>query len=389
MSELQPPETRSAAEWELLVECCCAEPRAEKLNGLTNRVEWDGLLDFAEDQGVTGQVATELGKLAGERVAGEVKKKLLERHRSQLFSGLRMTGELFRLVERFAKENIGLLAVKGPALAVQAYGDPGMRSYGDLDLLVRQKDIYRATEIMIADGFAAAIPLDAIRAEKTPGQYMFGQRESKLLVELHNENTLRYFPKKLPLEHLFERRRNVPIDGREVPALCTEDMLVLICVHGAKHFWDRLMWIADVSALVTRQKDMDWKLVNYAAQAAGAERMVNTGLRLAVELLRAELPADVWARVERDRVAGLLATETMRSLRNPEQHSPGLWQRALFRMRMRGGGFLGGAGYLVRILFSPTEEDWAAETGGQGNAFSGMARRPWRLARKYAKKNKD
>jgi len=37
-----------------------------------------------------------------------------------------------------------------------------------------------------------------------------------------------------------------------------EDELVLICIHGAKHFWERLMWIADVAALISRQTAINW-----------------------------------------------------------------------------------------------------------------------------------
>jgi hypothetical protein len=382
-----PQTTETRAAWEMLVECACTAAREEKLAELARIVKWERLLDLAEDHGVLGQVATQLGKLGEAFVSAETKRKLTERYRGQLFSGLRMTGELFRLVERFAKEKIGILTVKGPALAVQAYGDPGMRSYGDIDLLVRQKDIFRATEIMIADGFEAAIPLEAIKAGKIPGQYFFGQRESKLIVELHNEFTLRYFPRRLPLEKLFSRQTFVQIDGREVPTLCVEDMLVLICIHGAKHFWDRLMWIADVAALVTWQTEMDWELVYAAAGDVGAERMVNTGLCLAARMLRMKLPAEVLKSVEEDRVAGRLAKQIAESLSDSGETASGLLGRALFRIRMRGEGLFPGVGYLMRLSFSPTEEDWGAETENNGNKFAEMAGRPFRLARKYGKKN--
>jgi len=66
-------------------------------------------------------------------------------------------------------------------------------------------------------------------------------------VEFHTERTFRYHPRPLQMEKLFERSAYVVIDGREVPVLSLEDELVLICVHGAKHFWERLMWIADVA----------------------------------------------------------------------------------------------------------------------------------------------
>ena len=62
-------------------------------------------------------------------VPEEIRQILLEHHREQVFSTLRMTAELFRLLELFAANEIPTLIVKGPALAMQAYGDPTMRSY--------------------------------------------------------------------------------------------------------------------------------------------------------------------------------------------------------------------------------------------------------------------
>jgi len=44
----------------------------------------------------------------------------------------------------------------------------------------------------------------------------------------------------------------------DVSALSVEDELVLICIHGAKHFWERLMWIADVAALISAQTAINW-----------------------------------------------------------------------------------------------------------------------------------
>jgi hypothetical protein len=71
----------------------------------------------------------------------ETRQALLDGQRAQNFVTLRMTTELFRVLDQFASAGIVALVVKGPVLAVRAYGDPAMRSYCDLDLLVRQRDI--------------------------------------------------------------------------------------------------------------------------------------------------------------------------------------------------------------------------------------------------------
>src|SRR5205085_8751452 len=76
--------------------------------------------------------------------------------------------------------------------------------------------------------------LEAIDAGKILGQYLFSKRESGLLVELHNDLTLRYFPRPLPIDDFFARKVAVRLDAHEVPAPCVEDELVLICIHGAR-----------------------------------------------------------------------------------------------------------------------------------------------------------
>jgi Uncharacterised nucleotidyltransferase len=377
-------------EWSALLECASASHDRQRLAGLLRSVDWARLLVLADDHGVAGHLAACLRSLEDNSVPPEMRQALVDRQRAQIFITLRLTAELFRILERFTSEGIGALVVKGPALAVQAYGDPSMRAYGDLDLLVRQRDIRRATELMSAAGYAPAVPLSAIDAGKIPGQYLFSKPDSKLIVELHNDLTLRYFPRRLSLEDFFARQIRVRFDGHEVPALSVEDELVLICIHGAKHFWERLMWIADVAALLSRQTDIDWERVADSAQAVGAERMLHTGLRLAADLLRAKLPDKVQAKVQADAMAARLAEQTRKWLPAAGYAPPGLFERALFRMRMR-GGMLSAPAYLLRLSLSPTEEDWLVGAGAEvkRHGFLDAVRRPFRLARKYGRGGKS
>jgi hypothetical protein len=372
------------SEWPLLLECASPQPDARRLAELVRSVDWPRLLALAEDHGVMGPLAARLRELDASLVPPETLQALLERQRAQIFFSLRMAAELFRLLDRFASEGIGVLVAKGPVLAVQAYGDPAMRSYGDLDLLVRQRDIRRATELMIAGGYRAQVPLSAIDAGKIPGQYLFSRPDSQLLVELHNDCTLRYFPRRLPLERFFERQIRVPLDSREVPALSVEDELVLICIHGAKHLWERLIWIADVASLVSRQTSLDWDRAAASAKVVGAERMLHTGLRLAADVLKTQLPGKVSPHVKADAVAAHLASQILKWLPAAGYAPPGLFERAVFRLRMR-GDLLAAPAYLFRLSLSPTEEDWKTGAGENRPGIFNALRRPFRLARKYGR----
>jgi len=375
-------------EWSALIEVASPARDRQRLASFLRSSDWARLLILAEEHGVTGHLTASLRGLEENLVPPEIRQTLIDRQRAQNFFTLRLTAELFRILDRFTSEGIGALVVKGPVLAVQAYGDPAMRAYGDLDLLVRQRDIRRATELMTAAGFAPAVPLSAIDVGKIPGQYLFSKPDSKLIVELHNDLTLRYFPRKLPLEEFFARQIRVRLDAHEAPALSVEDELVLICIHGAKHFWERLMWIADVAAVVSRQTGIDWQRVADLARAVGAERILHTGLRLASDLLQARLPDKVQAMVQADVVAARLAEQTCKWLPAAGYAPPGLFERAVFRLRMRGGLFAAPA-YLLRLSLSPTEEDWPEGAEDNRSWIPNALRRPFRLARKYGRANKN
>src|SRR5271154_2926317 len=417
--------TETGATWKALTACCRPAVDAESLREVFCTVDWPALLALAEDHGVTQLLAAAAQKLPAELVPASARETLAERQRAQIFFTLRMSAELFRLAELFAarfperspkrfpehsapagersvsgpssasgrsstsEKRGAVLVVKGPALAMQAFGDAAMREYGDLDFLVRHADIARATQLMMDAGYQPQIPLSAIAAGKIPGQYMFRQSEAKLLVELHNDRTMRYYPRGLPIEQLFARSVRVPMDGREIPAPAVEDHLILICIHGAKHFWERLMWIADVAALITRHPEMDWPRAFAAAEEAGAETMLHGGLLLAANVLQLQLPGEILARAPADAAARAMTEQVMHWLPSAGEsfpnalgrdglnrgvHERGLLQRGLFRMRMR-GGLVRGAGYFLRLLFSPTEEDWAANATEASN-FVDVLKRP-------------
>lgn len=225
-------------EWAFL--CACASPAsttAEISALLASPLDWNVVLDVAEHHGVSGLLARRLGDVAFAGVPVECREQLQARIRAQHLFTLSMTADLFRILQDFSAAHIDTMLVKGPLISLLAYGDPSLRRYVDMDLLVRHRDMAAATRHMLDMGFHADIPESAILAGKIPGEYLFRKPGTQRIVELHTEHTFRYYPKHMPLEDLFARSTTVLLDGREVPALSLEDELILTCVHGAKHFW--------------------------------------------------------------------------------------------------------------------------------------------------------
>ena len=388
LSSANPRVAAANVPWALLVECARPNPDLlslqERLRGGT---DWHLLLELAQQHGVFGLLALRLLDCGEGAVPRDISEELKERHRAQVMATLRLNAEMFRLLDGFAVLGVEALVIKGPVLSVRCYGDPGLRNYGDLDLIARDKDLLRVTEMMMGLGYEPRVPVAAIRAKKAPGEYAFLHPRTKLRIEFHTEVTFRYHPRPLPVERLFKQNARVTIDAHEIPALSPEEELLLISIHGAKHLWDRLGYIADVAAFVSRQ-ELDWGRVKTAAAEIGAERMLRTALRLAGDVLGAPLSDGIQAYVKADSVAERLTRQIVRWLPAAGSMQPGIFERAMFRMRMRGGLF-SSAAYLLRLTVSPTEEDWADSGARKRPRFWDALRRPFRLARKYGRDGKS
>jgi hypothetical protein len=84
------------------------------------------------------------------------------------------------------------------------------------------------------------------------------------------------------------------------------DLLLILCVHGTKHLWERLQWITDLAQLLRLNAQLspddagalDWERVRGLAVRFRVERMVALGLILAHDVLAAPVPPQVlgWAR---------------------------------------------------------------------------------------------
>ena len=70
-----------------------------------------------------------------------------------------------------------------------------------------------------------------------------------------------YLFKPLMLEHIEKQLNTVMISKRAVPNLSSEDLLLYLCIHGAKHGWEYLELVCCVSELLKTKKNINWNLI--------------------------------------------------------------------------------------------------------------------------------
>lgn len=295
-----PPPTR--AEARLAITCARRrlDPRqADRIPQISAEVrDWGWLLRAAGAHGVTALVYRHLARVRPPALPDRVLADLERQCHQIARRNLARTGELLHLLDAFAADGIGAVPLKGPALAMLLYGDVSLRSFGDLDMLVRPGDLDRALRLLEAQGYRAQIPLTHAQERPVPrytNHYRLIHDHDLCDVELHWELLPRTFPLGPRSGAVWNRLGSVAIHRRTVPALSLEDTALFLCAHGAKHGWCRLAWITDLAELIDGYPALHWRAVWSAATPVGARRVLLVGLALAHDLLGASLPPELAA----------------------------------------------------------------------------------------------
>jgi hypothetical protein len=375
---------------ELELILCCARTHPDEATAARVRALLHGKLNWSDVVATSFQhhVAPFLYenlKLTAEELVPTVWLDSLRQYvRESSGLSLFLLSELIRIHEIFEAQQLPLIPYKGPVLSWLAYRSLTGRTFIDLDFVIKQANIPRATTLLKSAGFRADFSPQEERADRrgqAPGQYGFCREATRAQVELHTEYTLRYFPVPLDFDKMSRRFIAVDIAGRKMRTFSVEDTLVMLCVHGAKHFWNRLGWSVDVAELIKTQP-INWELCMQIAAEMKSTRLLLLGLYLAHELLQAPLPPHVLERVQGNTAVRWLANKVRAQFESDADASPGVLPRALFRLRSR-DSLSQGVRHMVRLTMSPTERDRQSTHLPPSLAPLYMLVRPFRLLQEY------
>jgi hypothetical protein len=351
---------------------------------IRNGLNWPDAMAIADRHRLSPVVYEIIAGAAEDLISPEQLIKLREAAAPSTSAGMALLHELLRLHRLFETAQIPIISYKGPLLAWIAYGSFIRREYSDLDFVVEQKFIPDVVAALTSAGYLPQFDPREVHAGQdgtAPGQYSFLSHSQKILVEFHTERTLRYFPTPIDLQDLTARLMTVEIGGQRLRTFSIEDTLVMLCVHGAKHFWERLGWVLDIAKLAT-VRDVDWMLVKQVAAKMESTRVVLLGLYLAHDLFDAPMPGQLLEEIGRDRTVRDLAGKVYDQYAGISEPTPGVLPRAVFRFRLRDG--IGqGLRHTLRLAMSPTESDRQTVHLPRWLSPLYMLVRPWRLLREY------
>ena len=361
-------------ELRLLIECARTAidgGATERVRGLAAGVDWPRLLALAARHDLTPLVSRQLGLICPDAVPEPALAQLRDHACRNDSASLGLTRDLLRLVARFEDGGIEAMPIRGPALAARLYGEVGLRRFGDLDLLVRARDVWRASAILQAQGFTPDHDVSVTRRDAfLRGNYLrrFRGADGRTVVELQWGVARRSFAVQFDEAAVWRRSGRLALEGRPVPTPSDEDLLLMLCIQGAQHAWCTLEGAAGLAELMRSSPRLDWTYVWRKAGETHCRRMLVLGVLLAHGIFDLPWPADVPA-PHQERSLPRLARAIVRTWRDVAPEPPAFVHQAAFDLRLK-DCLADRARSCARVFMTPTAEDWT----------SVPLRRPWSLA---------
>ena len=352
---------------------------------LHKEMDWVYLKQMALQHGLMPILYQCLKSYAPNSIPRSILGQFRDHSLSSASRSLVMTEELLSLLELLKAEGIPAIPYKGPVLAVSLYKDLAIRPFNDLDILVRRKDLFKAMDVMTSLGYQPHFQLTRTQVAaflKSKYEFPLTHKNGWLTVELKWNLKEDFFSFPLDQEGLWKRLQPTSLNGKEILTFSPEDLLIILCMHGATHLWPNVIWICDIAQLIDVHKDLNWESVLRHARTLRSERFLYLGLSLSARLLHASLPEEVERRIEADSVVKKLSQEVMEHLFVRSNGHPALWRSAPFHLRAR-ECLRDKLLYGTRLAMTTTAEDWTfCRLPDSLFAFYQFLR-PIRLALKY------
>ena len=301
---------------ELLLDCLRADSDQVSTSGLERLTawDWDGVIEQSGRHFVTPLLYRRL-KRFGQTVpipAG-VLRRLHETYLRTMVSNRVLYHRLSKVLKVLKDEGIPVIVLKGTHLGEVVYGNVGVRTVSDVDLLFKKEDLARGQKIM-GTGYSAL--------------------SSHLPLDIHWNIDLSIACLNIDIEKVWERAQPAVIADVEVLVLSPEDLLLHLCTHLSFHHlfqFAGLRTLCDIRETIKHyHTQMEWDQVWRRARNWGASNSVYLTLLFARDLLGAQVPDDVMEALEPDAFDPRVRTWAMEQIFHDTDDtlalSPYFWQ---------------------------------------------------------------
>ena len=286
--------------------------------------------------------------------------RLKQSYREIATNNMLMSIELIKTMNIFSQHKIPALAFKGPALAKMAYGDIALRQFGDLDILIQQKDLTKVIKLLQQRNYSLDIELQ----EKEEKEFFSSvnvvgltDKEKNISIEIHWKLTAQNYAIFWDQSKIWEQIDEVVIQKYPIATLSFVNHLLYLCVHGAKHLYERLEWLCDIDRLIRTNAAIEWKELIKAAQKLKIVRTLLLSLALCESILDLKIDDSIKIKIDQDKSLKKLKQKIIILSFSDSLQKPSAYQKFILLYSMR-DTLYDKVSFVYFSLFSPKFDDY-------------------------------
>ena len=330
---------------------------------LSATLDWERLLTLATGHGLEPLLFHHLSEQPADLAPVTLLQALRAGSRESARRGMILASRLQGISDHLDSHKIEHMLYKGPLFAEVYYGNCALRVFHDLDVIVHPGKIEATHNALAEIGFVDRYGLDEAQqaaAFRFGSQHIF-TAPGGLDLDLHWRFIPKSISRSLDMERIWKRVMKASFFGRDVPTLCPEDMLVVLCLHAGQHEWARLSTLCDISQLLLHHPELNWEIVRSHMRDSNTVRMLNVSLLLVGQHWPVQIPADFAARISSDHPAAGLAEKIQSELwPAPELEATMQSQIRWLMARTAGEKFGDRLRFLAGNMLGPTLSDFEA-----------------------------
>lgn len=200
---------------------------------LASDVDWTWLVEQALSHGLGALLCRHLTEVPSDLLPDDIALAATAYSRDRASFTESAVAELAELVDALAASGVRALPFKGPVFGAQAYGDPSLRVFLDLDLLIAPEDVTAALAVLDRFGYRSDVADLSPRRLRDYHRYN-GQDALFAAGRMPVEPHWAFAPRTLSMAFdpmpLWARAGSIDVNGRALPCVAPEDALLPACM---------------------------------------------------------------------------------------------------------------------------------------------------------------
>lgn len=285
---------------------------------VSSPVDWSSLFLFASRLDSLSLVCQNLVSHFSDDIPGSIRNRAQTISQQERAKTLATTMYALEILRILRQEGVDCIVLKGPAVGVQAYSDPSMRPYLDLDVMVPEAQVHFAVRLLMSEGFDPCFPLNSTSVRLARGNAL-DFKSSRLKIDLHTTLMERYLQFGIRDSEAWDESVWVRCLGSSIKTLAIDHQILFLCAHGAKHQWTQLRWVNDIAHLLRAVDNVTGKRIETLAERVGCVRILRAGLRLAEEIFFSSSSGlSEFLKTKPDRIAETIVRQRVARIYNPD-----------------------------------------------------------------------